>query len=63
MFFDYQDKRTDEERKRDIEFADKRRANDMLALGCLKNTIRPLLVKAGLDVGLVGSHYIVGAEL
>lgn len=61
MFFE--DRRTAEERKRDIEFNDKRKAENLLAIGCLKNSIRPLLAKAGLDVGLVGTGSFSGAEL
>lgn len=61
--FGYEDRRTPEERRRDLEFADKRRSEKFLALGFLKNTVRPLLRKSGADVGLAGEGYISGAQL
>lgn len=60
--FGYEDKRTPQERIRDLEYADKRRAEKSLALGFLKNTVRPLLKKSGAEVGVAGKD-ILGAEL
>lgn len=59
----YEDTRSAEERKRDREAADKRRADSLLARGFLKNSVRPLLAKSGAEVGLVGEGFILGAEL
>ena|GEM_PF-4807998 len=53
MFFD--DNRTAAERRRDLERAGRRQANGVLARGFLETCVRPLLVKAKLDVGLTGS--------
>ena len=61
--FGYEDRRTSQERQRDIEFADKRRAENLLALGFLKNVVRPLLKDSGADVGLAGDGRFNGAEL
>lgn len=63
MFFGYEDKRTQQERLRDLEAADKRRSEKFLALGFLKNTVRPLLKERRADVGLAGEGHIYGAEL
>jgi len=54
MFGMYEDRRTSEERRRDLERADKRRAESQLAFGFLKNVVRPLLKDTGADVGLTG---------
>jgi hypothetical protein len=63
MFGMYEDRRTAEERKRDFELQDKRRGEKFLALGFLKNTVRPLLKDSGADVGLAGEGSYSGAEL
>lgn len=60
--FGYEDRRTDEERRRDLEASYKREAERKLAIGFLKNVIRPLLKNSGADVGLAGED-IVGAVL
>ena len=52
--FGYEDRRTVQERQRDLEAADKRRAEKYLALGFLKNVVRPMLKDSGADVGLAG---------
>jgi hypothetical protein len=51
----WEDKRTAAERQRDLDFGDKLRAESVLALGVLKNTVRPLLDNAGVSVGLAGT--------
>lgn len=61
--FGYEDRRTERERNRDLEAADKRRSEEALALGLLKNSIRPLLKEAGAEVGLPGSGSFGAAEL
>jgi hypothetical protein len=61
--FGYVDRRTDAERRLDLEAADKRQAEGLLALGFLKNVVRPQLKAAGLEVGLPGQSYIHGSEL
>lgn len=53
--FGYEDRRTAEERHRDAAAADKNRADGLLALGFLKNNVRPLLKNAGAEVGLAGA--------
>ena len=63
MFGMYEDRRTPEERRRDLESADKRQAENLLALGFLKTCVRPLLKKSGADVGLAGSGSFGSAEL
>ncbi len=63
MFGMYEDRRTAAERQRDLEQADKRRAEKLLALGFLKNTVRPLLKESGADVGLAGEGSYGSAEL
>jgi hypothetical protein len=61
--FGYEDRRTEKERLRDLEAADKRQAENLLALGFLKTVVRPRLKEAGVDVGLAGSGVYNGAEL
>ena len=61
--FGYEDKRTEQERLRDLEAADKRRAEDLLSLGFLKTVLRPRLKEAGAEVGLAGTGNFSGAEL
>lgn len=63
MMFGYEDRRTPQERQRDLASADKRRAENLLALGFLKSTVRPLLKGVGMDVGLAGEGGFSGAEL
>ena len=60
--FGYEDKRTPQERLRDIERNDKWQSEKTLALGFLKTAIRPTLQKAGFEVGLPGLD-VLGAEL
>lgn len=60
--FDFTDRRTEAERRRDQEQVDKWKANKALALGFMKHTVRPLLKQAGADVGLAGDG-LTGAEL
>lgn len=60
--FGYEDKRTPQERLRDMESNDKRQAEKLLALGFLKSVIRPMLKDAGMEVGLPGLD-VLGAEL
>lgn len=60
--FEYEDRRTEKERLRDLEAADKRRVENLLALGFLKTVLRPRLKDAGAEVGLAGLD-ISGAEL
>jgi hypothetical protein len=61
--FGYEDKRTPAERIRDLEAADKRKSNNMLALGFLKTVVRSRLKEAGAEVGLAGASSYEGAEL
>jgi hypothetical protein len=61
MFFE--DKRTAQERQRDLEMGDKMRAEKILAVNCLKSSIRPVLERAGVNIGLVGTGSYSGAEL
>jgi hypothetical protein len=61
MFFE--DKRTAQERQRDLEMGDKMRAEKILAVNCLKSSIRPVLERAGVSIGLVGTGSYSGAEL
>ena len=61
--FGYEDKRTDKERLRDLEAADKVRADSLLALGFLKTVLRPRLKDSGAEVGLAGTGNFLGAEL
>lgn len=61
--FVFTDRRTATERKRYLEMADKRRAEDLLCLSALKNQIRPLLANAGMNVGLVSKSDYSGAQL
>lgn len=58
----YEDKRTPEERRRDMETMDKMRANTSLSIGFAEHVLRPVLDKAGVAVGLVGKDAF-GAEL
>ena len=60
--FDFTDRRTDAERRRDLEAADKLRAEAQLALGFLKNNVRPLLAGSGATVGIAGLDWYA-AEL
>lgn len=53
--FGYEDRRTPQQVQRDIAAADKRRSEQLIALSVLKNTIRPILKKAGIEVGLAGN--------
>lgn len=61
--FGYEDRRTEKERLRDLEAADKRQAENLLALGFLKTVLRPRLKEAGAEVGLAGKGSCSGAEL
>lgn len=61
--FGYEDRRTEKERLRDLEAADKRQAENLLALGFLKTVLRPRLKEAGAEVGLAGTGSYSGAEL
>jgi hypothetical protein len=63
MFGFPEDRRTPAERQRDLEAADKRHSNEMLALGFLKNNVLPLLQNAGANTGLVGRGTFGTAEL
>lgn len=58
--FGYEDRRTEKERLRDLEAADKQRAEHLLALGFLKTVLRPRLKEAGVEVGLAGSTSLFG---
>ena len=60
----WQDRRTPEERRRDLERRDIEAANQKLAIGFLKNIVRPLLKDANEDVGIVGEgRWGEGAEM
>lgn len=61
--FGFEDRRTEAERRRDLEAADKRKSDNLLALGFLKNEVRPLLNSAGLHVGLAGKGSFGNAEM
>lgn len=63
MFGMYEDRRTPEERRRDLQRQDKNNAERMLALGFLKNTVRPLLKGKGMEVGLAGEGGYCRSEL
>lgn len=46
-----------------MERGDKLRAESLLALGFLENTVRPLLKNAGAEVGLTGKESFNSASL
>jgi hypothetical protein len=63
IMFGYEDRRTKEERNRDLELADKRNAEGLLSIGFLKTNIRQLLKDSGANVGIVGNGLFGSAEL
>jgi len=61
--FGYEDRRTDKERQRDLEWADRRATDELLAIGFISTALRPMLKNAGVDVGLAGKGSFGSAEL
>lgn len=61
--FGWEDKRTAEERKRDLDRADAHLANQQLALNFLKYIVRKQLEVDGLTVGIPGKGDVWGAEM
>jgi|15BtaG_2_1085339.scaffolds.fasta_scaffold01310_7 hypothetical protein len=63
MFGDFQDRRTDAERERDLEAANKREMDGKLARGFLDIRVRQALEAVGIQVGFVGRGFLGSNEL
>lgn len=63
MFGDSWDRRTDKERDRDFENAEKRKLDGKLARGFLDVRVREALGAAGMEVGFVGRGLFGSNEL
>ncbi len=63
MFGDFQDRRTDAERERDLERANKWEMDGKLARGFLDIRVRQALEAVGIQVGFVGRGFLCSNEL